>query len=147
MSKVLVNALQLNIISTYFSRINSSNEFLILQGLLQMRFLPRLRYILEVCRPSAPTVSNILDILIRIARHSTEAAHCVAKCPRLLETVVVQFVPTSWKLRERSTMLSDVYGHPLPKALKLFRVLCCSGKYLADTLVSWDHRLLKVPVA
>ena len=110
---------------------------LIFQGLLQMRLVPRLRYILEICRPSAATVSNILDILIRIARHSTEAAHSVAKCPRLLEVAFVQFVPSSWKMRENSHMLTDVYGHPLAKALKLFRVLCSAGKHLADTLVSW----------
>lgn len=107
----------------------------IFQGLLQMRFLPRLRYILEVCHPASPVVLHILEILIRISRHSIEAAHCVAKCPRLLETILVQFVPSSWKARERSVATTDVYGYPLAEALKVFRVLCCTGKHLADTLV------------
>ena len=31
--------------------------------------------------------------------------------------------------------VTDVYGYPLAKALKIFRVLCCAGKYLADALV------------
>ena len=46
-----------------------------MQGLLRMSLLPRLRYILEVWRPSAAIVTNILDILVRIARHSTQAAY------------------------------------------------------------------------
>ena len=100
-----------------------------------MRFLPRLRYILEVCRPASPVVLDILELLTRIARHSTEAAHAVAKCPRLLETILLQFLPSSWKAKERSVAVTDVYGYPLAKALKVFRVLCCAGKYLADTLV------------
>ena len=107
----------------------------IFQGLLQMRFIPRLRYILDVCHPSSPVVLDILDVLIRLARHSTEAAHAVAKCPRLLDTILVNFLPSSWKARESSVTVNDVYGYPLAKALKLFRVLCCAGKYLADTLV------------
>ena len=109
--------------------------FLPFQGLLQMRLVPRLRYILEIANPSSPVVLDILDILIRVARHSTEAAHAVAKCPRLLETVLIQFVPSSWKARNASSLVTDVRGHPLPKALKLFRVLCCAGRNLADTLV------------
>jgi hypothetical protein len=106
-----------------------------------MRFLPRLRYILEVCHPASPVVFNILDVLVRIARHSIEAAHSVAKCPRLLDTILVQFLPSSWKAKERSVTVTDVYGYPLVKALKLFRVLCCAGKYLADTLVGLSFRM------
>lgn len=39
-----------------------------------MQLLPRLRYVLEVVRPSPQTVLDILEVLIRIARHSTSAA-------------------------------------------------------------------------
>ena len=49
------------------------------QGLLQMKFLPRLRYILEVFKPSSPAVRSTLQILIRIARHS---AHFAAEVTR-----------------------------------------------------------------
>lgn len=89
---------------------------------------------------------NILDILIRIARHSTEAAHCVAKCQGLLETILHQFLPSSWKAKERSVRVTDVYGYPLAVALKLFRVLCCAGKHLADTLVGYGKHIELVPV-
>lgn len=44
------------------------------QGLLKMQLLQRLRYILEVVRPSPQTVLGILEILIRIARHSLSSA-------------------------------------------------------------------------
>lgn len=44
------------------------------QGFLKMQGLPRLRYILEVMRPPPRVVLDILEILIRIARHSTTGA-------------------------------------------------------------------------
>ena len=39
-----------------------------------MKLLYRLRYILEVCRPPLPAVTDVLEILARICRHSTQAA-------------------------------------------------------------------------
>lgn len=44
------------------------------QGLLKMKLLPRLRYILEVVRPSPRVVQDVLEILTRIARHSSSSA-------------------------------------------------------------------------
>ena len=44
------------------------------EGLLRMMLLPRLRYILEVCQPSLDVTSKILEILIRIARQSLNAS-------------------------------------------------------------------------
>lgn len=43
-----------------------------------MDLLIRLRYVLEVCRPAAPVVVEILEILIRIARHSLNSAFQVS---------------------------------------------------------------------
>lgn len=42
--------------------------------MLKIQLLQRLRYILEVVCPSPETVLDILEILIRIARHSVSAA-------------------------------------------------------------------------
>ncbi|KPP62070.1 hypothetical protein Z043_119770 [Scleropages formosus] len=58
----------------------------VIKGLLRMKLLPRLRYILEVLRPPPRTVLDILEILIRIARHSPTSAIqvwrvCVAEPP------------------------------------------------------------------
>lgn len=44
------------------------------QGLLKIKLLPRLRYILEVVRPAPRVVQDILEILTRIARHSSSSA-------------------------------------------------------------------------
>lgn len=43
-----------------------------------MKVLPRLRYILEVIRPSPPVVQDVLDILTRFCRHSSTSATQVA---------------------------------------------------------------------
>ena len=40
-----------------------------------MMLLPQLRYILEVCHPQDAVVTNILEILIRVARHSLQSTH------------------------------------------------------------------------
>lgn len=44
------------------------------QGLLNMQLLHRLRYILEVCRPPSLTVTETLEVIVRVARHSLNAA-------------------------------------------------------------------------
>lgn len=46
----------------------------VVRGLLLMTLLPRLRYILEVCRPQEGTAVKILEILIQISRHSLQSA-------------------------------------------------------------------------
>ena len=99
-----------------------------------MSLLPRLRYILEVCCPAAPTVHDILDILTRISQHSTQAANEVFKCPRLMETIFANFLPLSWKT---SDMQSGVaHGQPVSAAMQLIRTVCCAGRHMAATLVS-----------
>ena len=44
------------------------------QGLLRTGLLSRLRYILEVVRPSPRVVQDLLAVLTRISRHSSHAA-------------------------------------------------------------------------
>lgn len=69
----------------------------VVKGLLRMKLLPRLRYILEVVRPSPRVVQDVLLILTRVARHSSSSATQVLDCPRLMETVMTEFLPTSWE--------------------------------------------------
>ncbi|XP_030855032.1 RNA polymerase II-associated protein 1 [Strongylocentrotus purpuratus] len=107
----------------------------VIKGLLKMSVLPRLRYILEVVRPTPPVILNILAFLIRMARHSAEAALEVMKCPRLMDTIIREFLPTSsWQ--KQDDPVSDLYGHPTTLAMKLVRVLCLSGRHIAATLLS-----------
>ena len=100
-----------------------------------MNILARLRYILEVCCPAAPTVQDALDILTRISQHSTQAANDVIRCPRLMETIFANFLPLSWKMSELRSGV--VYGQPVAAAMRLVRAVCCAGRHMAATLVSW----------
>ncbi|TSN67143.1 RNA polymerase II-associated protein 1 [Bagarius yarrelli] len=89
----------------------------VIKGLLKMQLLQRLRYILEVVRPSPQTVLDILEILIRIARYSVSAATQILDCPRLMETVMSDFLPCVWSVMTSPTPPS-LYGFPVSKANK-----------------------------
>lgn len=62
----------------------------VFQGLLKMKLLPRLRYILEVVRPSPRVVQDVLEILTRIARHSSSSATQVVTLPVTLSSHYIQ---------------------------------------------------------
>ncbi|KAL6072278.1 RNA polymerase II associated protein 1 [Balamuthia mandrillaris] len=107
----------------------------VIHAVLRMRLLSRLRYILEVVR--IPTVVPlILEILIRIARHSVAAARAVFQCPRLIEVLRKEFIEVSpFASQEEQSEGNDVYyGTPLPSAIKLVRVLCQADRTVAFTL-------------
>ncbi|XP_023684200.1 RNA polymerase II-associated protein 1 isoform X1 [Paramormyrops kingsleyae] len=105
----------------------------IVKGLLKMKLLPRLRYILEVVRPPPRTVLHVLEILIRIARHSPASATQVLECPRLMETVMSHFLPCSWTPHDPPTCL---HGLPVPAAMKLLRVLAGAGRHACARLLN-----------
>ncbi|XP_017332587.1 RNA polymerase II-associated protein 1 [Ictalurus punctatus] len=107
----------------------------VMKGLLKMQLLQRLRYILEVVRPSPQTVLDILGVLIRIARHSTSAATQILDCPRLIETVMSDFLPCSWTPLTSPTPLS-LYGLPVSTAVKLLRVLASAGRHACARILS-----------
>ncbi|XP_032221689.1 RNA polymerase II-associated protein 1 isoform X4 [Nematostella vectensis] len=94
----------------------------VIKGLVRMKLLPRLRYILEMCNPQPDTIICIFDILTRIARHSAESAYKVAMCPRLMEVTLGEFL--------------TVDGLMLPNAMKMIRVVCTAGRHTAATMVS-----------
>ncbi|XP_022334117.2 RNA polymerase II-associated protein 1-like isoform X2 [Crassostrea virginica] len=113
---------------------------------MRMNLLPRLRHILSQCRPQAPVVLQCIDILIRIVRHSPQMAYEVERCSGLLELITEEFLPTSWRMLDLKAPLSDLYGIPVPSAMKLIRCLAQSGRNLAATLLSKYHikaRLLR----
>ncbi|XP_054827938.1 RNA polymerase II-associated protein 1 isoform X2 [Eublepharis macularius] len=110
----------------------------VIKGLLKTKILHRLRYILEVMRPVPLVVLEILDILIRIARHSTEVCSQILDCPHLIETVVREFIPTQWDSRvaEPGQLLATVHGVPCAAAMKLIRVLASGGRNAAARLLN-----------
>ncbi|GAB4853111.1 hypothetical protein Ancab_017295 [Ancistrocladus abbreviatus] len=59
-------------------------------GLVRMRILPRLCYLLEM-GPTVALEECILSILIALARHSPTCADAIFKCQRLVQIVVERF--------------------------------------------------------
>uniref|UniRef100_A0A671N8Y1 RNA polymerase II-associated protein 1-like n=1 Tax=Sinocyclocheilus anshuiensis TaxID=1608454 RepID=A0A671N8Y1_9TELE len=107
----------------------------VVKGFLKMQGLPRLRYILEVVRPSPRVVLDILEVLIRIARHSTTAATQILDCPRLMNTVIAEFLPCSWA-PATSQAPSSLYGLPVALAMKLLRVLASAGRHACARILN-----------
>ncbi|XP_075386773.1 RNA polymerase II-associated protein 1 isoform X1 [Tenrec ecaudatus] len=107
----------------------------VIKGLLATNLLPRLRYVLEVTCPGPAVVLDILAVLIRLARHSLESATRVLECPRLVETVVREFLPTSWA-PVGGTPLPSLCRVPCAAAMKLIRVLALAGRNIAARLLS-----------
>ncbi|KAM6912894.1 RNA polymerase II-associated protein 1 [Xenentodon cancila] len=107
----------------------------VVKGLLKMKLLPRLRYVLEVVRPAPRVVQDILQILTRITRHSLSSATEVLNCPRLMETVMAEFLPTSWT-NPSPPKPQSIYGLPLAGAMKLLRVLAASGRHTCARLLN-----------
>ena len=98
------------------------NFIQILQGLLQMQFLPRIRYIMEMCHPSEAALVNCLCILIRLVQHIPETAYSVFKFPRFIEVVLKLLSVNSG---------DEVNLH----AIKLLLFICLSGRNMASSLV------------
>ncbi|XP_051872012.1 RNA polymerase II-associated protein 1 isoform X2 [Pristis pectinata] len=109
-----------------------------IKGLLKMKVLHRLRYILEVVRPVPSVVLDILEILIRIARHSSEACNQILGCPRLMETIVSEFLPSTWRIQtlRMGEPMTNSYGVPIAAAMKLTRVLASAGRNMSAILLN-----------
>uniref|UniRef100_A0A4W4GEA8 RNA polymerase II associated protein 1 n=1 Tax=Electrophorus electricus TaxID=8005 RepID=A0A4W4GEA8_ELEEL len=107
----------------------------IVKALLKMQLLQRLRYILEVVRPVPRTVLDVLEILIRIARHSTFAATQILDCPRLMETVIYEFLPCTWTPTS-SPYPPSLYGLPVSTVMKLLRVLSSTGRHVCARILN-----------
>ncbi|XP_003214628.2 RNA polymerase II-associated protein 1 isoform X1 [Anolis carolinensis] len=110
----------------------------VVKGLLKTKILHRIRYLLEVMQPVPLVVLEILDILTYITRHSIEACSQVLNCPRLIETVVREFLPTQWSSRvaEPGQLLTSLHGVPCATAMKLIRVLASGGRNAAARLLN-----------
>ncbi|XP_033733915.1 RNA polymerase II-associated protein 1-like [Pecten maximus] len=104
----------------------------------RMNLLPRIQYLLDQCRPQAPTVLHIISILTRIVRHSSTVAYKVMLCPGLVEMIIREFLPTCWQERGDAP-LSDLYGTPVPAVMRLMRTLAQAGRHIAAHLISTLH--------
>uniref|UniRef100_A0A6I8PHX6 RNA polymerase II associated protein 1 n=2 Tax=Ornithorhynchus anatinus TaxID=9258 RepID=A0A6I8PHX6_ORNAN len=107
----------------------------VIKGLLTTRLLPRLRYVLEVTCPAPCVVLDILAVLTRLARHSLESATKILECPRLMETLVRDFLPSSWAPVGPGPGPVRLHGLPCAAAMKLLRVMASAGRNLAARLL------------
>ncbi|KAJ7403158.1 RNA polymerase II-associated protein 1 [Pitangus sulphuratus] len=110
----------------------------VVKGLLKTRIQHRLRYILEVVRPVPTVVLDILHILTHIARHSSEACSQLLDCPRLIDTIVREFLPTQWdpQVAEPGFLLTSLHGVACASALKFIRVLASGGRNATARLLN-----------
>ncbi|NXX46372.1 RPAP1 protein, partial [Tricholaema leucomelas] len=110
----------------------------VVKGLLKTRIQHRLRYILEVVRPVPTVVLDILHILTHIARHSSEACNQLLDCPRLIETIVREFLPTQWdtQVAEPGCLRTILHGVPCATAMKFIRVLASGGRNATARLLN-----------
>ena len=75
------------------SMVLNSFQLFCLQALVsRMSLLPRLKYILEVVMPQAPTVIHILQILVRVARHSVKLAYQVSPGPKVIKLLMFKSI-------------------------------------------------------
>uniref|UniRef100_A0A8C2TR58 RNA polymerase II associated protein 1 n=1 Tax=Coturnix japonica TaxID=93934 RepID=A0A8C2TR58_COTJA len=110
----------------------------VVKGLLKTRIHHRLRYILEVVRPVPTVVLDILHILTHIARHSSEACLQLLDCPRLIDTIVREFLPTRWDphVAEPGCLLTSLHGVACSAAMKFIRVLASGGRNATARLLN-----------
>lgn len=100
----------------------------VIRGLLRINLLPRLRYLMDFMlkqKHDRLIVDHILDILIRVARHSIGACERIVQTPHLMDSLVENCIPS-----HSSAQLNW-------KALKLIRVLfTSSGKFIEQIMKS-----------
>lgn len=107
--------------------------------LLRTDFLLRIRYIIKEMHPPPIGVTCILEILIRLARHSHITALNISSTPYLLDTIIQNFMPLSIDQLAMQNAINNVYGIPVVKAIKLCRVLITYGKLpVARTMYNFN---------
>ncbi|KND03894.1 uncharacterized protein SPPG_01348 [Spizellomyces punctatus DAOM BR117] len=98
-------------------------------GLISTDILARFRYLLQSRNLPAEAVNDILQILIRICRHSHAAAVQIAECPGLVDVVHNKFLRGPWPSISKSQSTASL------NAVKLLRLLCQSGRDIAESLI------------
>ncbi|KAF9160946.1 RNA polymerase II associated protein 1 [Actinomortierella ambigua] len=66
------------------------------KGLLAMKVVPRLRYLIDVCRLPAATNLQVLGVLRSLLKHNTDAAQAIYECEGLMQALVKRFIHISW---------------------------------------------------
>ncbi|KAL5105177.1 RNA polymerase II-associated protein 1 [Taenia crassiceps] len=103
-----------------------------------------------LCLPPDTVAHTLPALLITAARHSTTLALLVYKTPHLIASLTEHFLPLEWNdldtPQPHGGQLSTAYGVPLPRVLKLMRVLAQRSTNLRLMLVN-DWRLVERCIA
>eukprot|EP00026_Physarum_polycephalum_P000376 Phypoly_transcript_00376.p1 GENE.Phypoly_transcript_00376~~Phypoly_transcript_00376.p1 ORF type:complete len:1480 (+),score=208.99 Phypoly_transcript_00376:579-5018(+) len=103
----------------------------LVKGLLRTNLLNRLRYLLEIVKIPTTAVP-IIEILMHVARHSTDAAKELFECPRMVECIITEFIKVAYDLSSFTGVTP--YTTPLVQALRLLSVLCQSSRKIAENI-------------
>jgi len=110
-------------------------------ALLRMGILQRLRYLLEIERvPQAEVM--IHDVLASFARHSSAAAKAVAKCPRLVPTLVARVKDSC--LGGAKSSPTEPYSIGLAHTVRILRLLSQTNPETAKDVMSGEGVLKSV---
>lgn len=104
----------------------------VLRGAERTNLIVRLGYILDVLK-GPPDV--VVDVLLRIARHSRVLAETIVSCGGLLRTVRDQLLTSHVVSSLAAGFGQPGYGEPSSKALRLMRVLAAHSRTIANTLL------------
>ncbi|XP_066914199.1 RNA polymerase II-associated protein 1-like [Clytia hemisphaerica] len=100
----------------------------IVKALIQMRILPRLRYLLDESPLSPVAFKHCLHILQRISQHNIETAYEIYKCPGMIHILMRA-------LLENKDGQDSIY--------RLFRCLFIAGKNMAHNTISKQPTLIE----
>ncbi|XP_059481416.1 RNA polymerase II-associated protein 1 [Neocloeon triangulifer] len=104
----------------------------VIKGALRTDLVPRIRYLLEIIKPGPKTTLSLIEILIRIARHSRESALAIGRCPGLMQTIISQFLPLNWEsTTKKPADMESVRGVPLARAVRLIRIISAQSKAMS----------------
>lgn len=103
-------------------------------GLLAMSVLPRLRYILDVCQLPAHTNSQVLDILLALARTHAGAARKIFECEGFIAGLVRQFGTIPWPSERTDVELACSI-----KAMAVLDIIIRSSKKHASAIIEEGH--------
>ncbi|CAB3359660.1 Hypothetical predicted protein [Cloeon dipterum] len=108
----------------------------VVKGAIRTDIISRIRYLLEITKPDPKTTLSLVEILIRISRHSRNSALEVGRCIGLMQIIISRFIPIEWEsVSKKPAEMDSVYGVPLARAVRLVRVIAAQSKEMASDFV------------
>ncbi|KAI8928286.1 hypothetical protein BC831DRAFT_449274 [Entophlyctis helioformis] len=109
-------------------------------GLLSTNILVRLRYLVDNLKLPLASHMDVIRVLTAIAHHSDSSAQDILECAGLVDAIARTAVAAKWPLPNTATPQLTL----IRNALRLFRVLCQSGRDAAAALIR--HHVIDVVV-